>query len=392
MSGSYDLGMPNRRVFIVHPYVQSYRRGLYERLSSTLRELGLELRVVANESPPSLRERNDSTSGAWSREVPSRWVSILGRDVAVRSLSELQPEAGDLFVLEQALKNLDTYPLLLRKQRSSFGVAMWGHGKTYSTYQHPVLRYAKNRLTQQAEWFFAYTYGGARYVNTHGFPASRTTVLNNTIDTATLLRDLTSVERASIEGFSRSLGLTPGRTCIFVGGIDERKGIDFLIAAASCVAEQLAGFTLLIGGAGRDMAKVQAAERSGAPIRYLGRLQGLDKALALKAADAMMIPQWIGLVAVDSLVSGRPIITTRHNSHSPESEYLIPGRNIIFTKHSVAEYANGIADLLCDTRRLNHMQMSSASDAHIFGLDDMVNRFAKGLQAWVRQRRLHRLP
>jgi len=280
----------------------------------------------------------------------------------------------------------------MSSRRNGFGVAMWGHGKTYSTYQPKGLRVAKNSLTRQVEWFFAYTYGGARYVNSHGFPTGHTTILNNTIDTQGLSQDLNSVGLNQVQDFNKALGLTPGRTGIFVGGIDRKKGIDFLVATARRIATDLPGFTLLVGGEGSDLPRVRAAEQCGAPIRSLGRLEGWRKALALQTADIMMVPQWIGLVAVDSLVAGRPIVTTWHKSHSPEVEYLVPNRNVIFTNHSIDDYARGVADLLRHTRRLQYMQLSSREDSALFGIDQTVDRFAGGVAAWIDQRRRYGLP
>ena len=89
---------------------------------------------------------------------------------------------SDLVILEQARRNLEAYPLLFG--RSSVSVALWGHGRTSAretrAWEHRWL----DRMTMRADWFFAYTEGGRKYVVDRGFPADRTTVVQNSTDTA----------------------------------------------------------------------------------------------------------------------------------------------------------------------------------------------------------------
>jgi glycosyltransferase involved in cell wall biosynthesis len=292
----------------------------------------------------------------------------------------------DLVLVEQAIRNLETYPLLARKAVGGPSVAMWGHGRSYSTPQGPTLAAAKQFLTRRCDWFFAYTQAGAVHVIDHGFPATRVSVLNNTIDTDELQRDLESVSDADIDRFRREYGLTPGRTALFLGGIDQAKGIDFLLESALAAGEQLPGFVLLVGGAGAQLEDVKAAQRSGAPVRALGRLDGVAKALVLRATDVLAIPQWIGLVAVDSLVSGRPIVSTWHNAHSPEQEYLEPGISAVFTDHDVVAYSHGLTQALTSLDLVTMQGACLAAAPHL-SLDHMVDAFVEGVVAWDHVRR-----
>lgn len=378
-----------RRVVIVHPFVQEYRRPLYERLAQQLADEGRRLVVVWNRPAPRLEARANSIEDRWTQRVPSRWVEVGSREVVMRRLGVLDLGAEDLVIVEQAIKNLETYPLLAERliPRGALrgpGVAMWGHGRSYSTPQAQPLAGFKQWLTHRMDWFFAYTQAGADHVIRHGFRADRVTVLNNTIDTVALRRDLEDV--AEIESFRSDLGLTPGRTALFLGGVDRAKGIDFLLESAHLAAEKLPGFSLVIGGAGDDLRRLNPVVGSGSPVRMLGRVDGAQKARALTAADVMTIPQWIGLVAVDALVAGRPIVSTVHPSHSPEREYLVDGRTAVFTRHDPHDYATAIIDLLGDPERLSQMQDACRSDADAFKLDHMVDAFMGGIRGWAEAR------
>jgi len=124
------------------------------------------------------------------------------------------------------------------------------------------------------------------------------------------------------------------------------------------------------------------AEAAGAPVRLLGRLDGKAKALALRAADILAIPEQIGLVVVDALASARPIITTDHPLHGPEYDYLVPGETSIVTAHHVTDYAAAMVSTLSATDRLADMQVAAVQASHRYTLDGMVDSFVEGVLAW----------
>jgi glycosyltransferase involved in cell wall biosynthesis len=370
---------------IIHPFVQVYRQPLYQRLSEQLSSEGRELVVVWNPPAPRLAGRSDSTTAAWTYPVPTRWVPLGGREIVFRRLGGLGLGPADLVIVEQAVKNLETYPLLASGRRGGPGVAMWGHGRSYSVPQPAAIAAAKQWLTRRADWFFAYTTAGADHVIDRGFPAPRVTVLKNTIDTGALQADLAALN--DVAEYRRRQGLTPGRTALFLGGVDRAKGIDFLLKSAQIVADSLPGFTLLVAGAGDELHKVVALEQAGGPVRALGRVDGHQKALALAACDVLAVPEWIGLVAVDSLVAGRPIVTTHHHSHSPESEYLHHGVTAVFSEHDPVSYAHEIRSLLLDDRRVERMQAACVAESSEYSLSRMVDSFASGIRTWDATRR-----
>jgi glycosyltransferase involved in cell wall biosynthesis len=200
-----------------------------------------------------------------------------------------------------------------------------------------------------------------------------------------------SITSGDVEAFQSRYGLTPGRTALFLGGVDKAKGIDFLLESARQAERLLPRFVLLVGGAGQDLPKVRSAQAEGAPVRALGRLDGAEKALALRAADVLAIPEWIGLVAVDSLVAGRPVVSTFHPSHSPEHEYLVPGATAMFVGHSAGAYARAMTDLLDSGEQLAAMQENCVNQSAHYSLNQMIDNFVEGVLAWSEIRRFGRL-
>ena len=382
------LSPNHKRLIIIQSYIPAYREAFFRRLRPALSDQGIALRVIAGEPDGTQAMRGDSARTPLADgAIEKRSLTIAHRSLTLRSLrNEVKTYAPNGIIVEQAIKNLETYLLLIRRRRSAQPqVALWGHGRTYSTQQGVLTAKFKDWITNQSDWFFAYTQEGADYLESHGYDRARISVLNNTLDTEELLGYLNEVSTDDVESFRREHSLVEGRTAVFMGGVDAVKGINFLLDSADRISAELEGFRLLIAGSGSEVPMVRSREAAGAPIIYLGRVDGREKALALKASDVMLIPQWVGLVAVDSLVAGRPIVTTRHPSHSPEFAYLNSGHNSIVVEHDSALYAAAVCALLEDRGLLTALQTQCIQDSASLSMEAMVSAFAIGCHAWLQE-------
>lgn len=373
------------RLMVIQPYVPAYRVPFFHELRRVLSGMDVKLFLAAGRPEGDMERRGDDrTVGVADEIVAIRQLNVGGRKLLRRRVGpvihRVQP---DLIVVEQAVKNLETYPLLVRQAVGTGArVGMWGQGRTFSTPQGETARRAKDWMTGRCDWFFAYTDEGAEYVAAHGIPADRVTVLNNSIDSDQLRADLAMVTDEAVAMFRGEHGLTLGQTALFMGGVDRTKGIDFLLDTACIVAEAIPGFRLLVAGSGSSEPVVRARQAAGEPIVALGRVDGEAKALALRVAEVMMIPEWVGLVAVDSLVAARPIISTTHASHSPEFAYLRDKRNAFVFDHDIHEYAKGVTSVLEDPKRLAAVQDQARTDSFQYSIDKMAERFAQGVGKW----------
>lgn len=377
---------------IIQPHIPRYVVPLFDQLHAALLEHNIELTVVHGQPLGMHSHRADTASPRpWTLEVHSTRIALpAGRAVLVKRVQHaIKTINPDLVIVEQAIKNMEAYPLLIRQSIGGPSIAMWGHGRSYSTSQGAAAAAFKQWLTRRSQWFFAYTQSGANYVVGHGFPRTRTTVLNNTIDTESLRRDLEAVSDVELAEFRARYGLIDGRAALFLGGVDKDKGIDFLFAAAAEAARIMPGFVLLIGGDGAMRPQCEAAQAAGAPIRVLGRLDGHPKALALQATDVLAVPDSIGLVAIDSLVASRPIVGTIHALHGPERDYLETDRTAVFADHNPTDYAAALIGLLSDPERLRVMQAASLSASEAYSLGHTVRAFVDGVLAWDEIRRFN---
>lgn len=374
-----------KKLLILQPYIPEYRVAFFRDLRTALQDKGFELVLAAGRAQGHLEQRGDDrTESTADVLLSSRSVGVGGKSFLVRDVrSVLHQVQPDLVIAEQAIKNTDVYSLLMRqavKGTPRFG--LWGQGRAFSTPQGRMGSLLKQWVTRRSDWFFAYTQEGADYVVQHGVPPNRVTVLNNTVDTEQLRRDLDNVSDAQVEDFGQQHSLVAGKTALFLGGVDATKGIEFLLDAAEEVAKQVPGFRLVIAGSGASSDLVRRRQLEGSPIVFVGRLEGHAKAVALRAADVMMIPEWVGLVAVDSLVAGCPIATTRHPSHSPEFSYLRDQRNAFVFEHELSAYSRGVAEILGDTGLLARVRAQAFGDSAQYSLTEMTVRFAQGVQDW----------
>lgn len=98
----------------------------------------------------------------------------------------------------------------------------------------------------------------------------------------------------------RRLGLPEdGRLVVSLSRLVPRKGMDVLIEAAAQLMAIRPDLTVAIGGSGRDRTRLdRLAERSGAPVRFLGRVPDDDMPALYGAADVFAMlcrNRWAGL-------------------------------------------------------------------------------------------------
>lgn len=163
-----------------------------------------------------------------------------------------------------------------------------------------------------------------------------------------------------------SLGLSEERMILFVGRIQQLKGIEVLLRAARALVDraEMPPFQVMIVG-GRP-----SGERNDPEIRELHRLQRLVGELGLndrirwagaidqrelpryyQAADVTVVPstyESFGLVALESMACGTPVVASKVGGllatvQNGENGFLIPSRN-------PDDYACRIAELLGPTK------------------------------------------
>jgi glycosyltransferase involved in cell wall biosynthesis len=367
-----------RRVAIIQPAVPQYRVPIFTRLIAAAEEEGIRIDLFQGVTPSAIRAREDAGDATFIHPLRTREWNVRGRALFYKSPAPVRRAGYDLVVLEQAIRNIEAFELVARL--GGRRIAFWGHGRTYTKDVSPLEEALKHWLTRRAAWFFGYTQRGVDAVVEHGFPRDRTTVLNNTIDTGALRADLSAVSDSEVADFSRHHDLR-GSTALYLGGLDTYKRIQFLLDSAMIAHKQCSDFRLLIAGNGSDRELVEEFVARSPWAIYLGGVRGLDKARALRAAQAVSIPGAIGLAALDSLVAGTPIVTTDFPYHGPEFDYLADGMTAVATRNDENSYADGLVAFLADRLRQQEMSERCQIEAQKYPLDNMVSGLLAGIKS-----------
>ena len=108
------------------------------------------------------------------------------------------------------------------------------------------------------------------------------------------------------------------KNILFLSRVHIKKGINFLIEAASQLSEELKGYTITIAGPGEESyvnELKQMASRLGVAdmFRFIGPVFGEGKWKLYQEADLFVLPthsENFGIVVAEALATGTPVITT----------------------------------------------------------------------------------
>ena len=126
-----------------------------------------------------------------------------------------------------------------------------------------------------------------------------------------------SADRAQLR---RALGLPSNPTALFVGRLEPLKGVDILIQAAGLADVDPALHVVIVGGDATDTAeraRLQGLARAagvGDRVHFVDAVDRDTLAHYYRAADVCVVPSYyesFGLVAVEALACGTPVIATR---------------------------------------------------------------------------------
>ncbi len=162
----------------------------------------------------------------------------------------------------------------------------------------------------------------------------------------------------------KKLGLPPHQpVLLFVGRLDPFKGPDVLLQAAAMMEEEAQ--IVVVGGklAGdrelQDLQKLAVEYNISHRVHFWGARPQEELPLIYSAADATVIPSYhesFGLVAVESLACGTPVVATRAGGLTTvikhgETGYLVP--------RCPGFFAERLDTLLRDTALLEQMRVSA---------------------------------
>jgi D-inositol-3-phosphate glycosyltransferase len=200
----------------------------------------------------------------------------------------------------------------------------------------------------------------------------------------------------------RELGLGPEPTLLFVGRIQRLKGIDVLIRAAAALSGEVRGIRVLVAGGSVDgdgkgpteenqelhrlRALVDELGLRGA-VQFIGAVDQQRLPLYYRAADVTVMPstyESFGLVAVESMACGTPVVASRVGGlativRDGENGALIPWRDPRL-------FADRVRAILTDDRLAARLRRGALETARTYSWDGVAERTAAVYDGMVGQR------
>ena len=361
--------------------MKQYRAPFFEKLDKHLRSDDIRL-TVAYSGPTAAESQKKDTCELpmeYGLKVKGFWLwpeRLLYQPLLRMALR------SDLVIVEQANRNLLNHILVPLSRLGLRRVAFWGHGTNCQPEQIPLSEWYRRKMLNWASWWFAYTRGTGRYLESQGVPASKITAVQNSVDTQEIwehVRRLTERGRTTLRAkldipATASVG-------IFCGMLDKTKELPFLIESSGIIKSRISDYHLIMVGGGPEQEGLQRLTEGKDWVHWVGPRFGKEKAELLAISDAFLLPGRVGLAILDAFAAGLPMVTTRFKFHAPEIEYLEDGVNGLMTDHEVGTYADGVSSLLVTKDSLAELQAGARSSAEMYSIENMVDNFGSGVRS-----------
>jgi len=326
--------MARARVAILHQgCVPTYRKPFFERLA---RRSQREYVVFHGNPDPTASVVPAPGPYAFpNRHVSNHFFRVFGRSLAFQSVI-LPVLFGDYdaLVVGHEIKYVSNLILGVLFKLLGRPVILWGHGGTRNlegadgnrrqTALTRLVEKLKARMILGATGYMAYSSSGADYVERVGMPRNRITVLLNTIDMSDEIAAHERWQQRDREEIRARLGIAPGAIVfIFIGRLIPLKRVGLLAQTIRSLRAEGLPVEALVVGSGPDDAELEREFGGESWCHRLGAVFERERiAELMRAADAVAIPDYVGLAINHAFAHGLPVITMKSKIHGPEIEYL----------------------------------------------------------------------
>lgn len=374
------------KVAVVYRSLPQYRRRFYELLRERLDELGVEFVLVYGQPGRNDAAKLDTVELPWAYKIRNRVINLGSREVYWQPCLRLLRDV-DLVIVEQASKLLVNYVLfgyhLLGRKRLAF----WGHGKNFQQRRTSDLAETVKRwMSRRVHWWFAYNNLSANVVTAMGYPEDRITVVQNAIDTRSLIRARSEGDAERLDAIRDELGVEGSNVCIYTGAMYAEKRMDLLLEACVLIKKDVPDFETVFVGAGPDDHLVKEAAEKHKWIHYVGPKFDEEKVPYFMLSKLLLMPAAVGLAVLDAFALEVPLVTTDGPFHGPEIEYLVDGANGVCLPNpdDPVAYAAAVARLLQDDTKREKLVAGCRESANLYTVEEMVEKFASGVLGALR--------
>lgn len=375
-----------KKVCIVQRVLTHYRLAFFEKLNADLSGHGISLSVIHGLGHNADRERGYLADLDWAQSVPDHYVYV-GKKHCVYQPYWPYLKGADMVVVGQEMKLLLNYELLLRRWSGAFKLGLWGHRINHQEKATSLRNNIKKRFNHQADWWFVYTMAEGQALCADGFPSEKITVVQNSIDTKTLVDVRARMDPAAVARLKTSLGISEEAAVgLFCGGMYREKRLPFLIDACMELHKRTPDFHMIFIGGGPEDCLVKEAAEQNAWIHYVGSLyEEKERVPYFMLANVLLHPGLVGLAVLDSFALEVPTVTTQYPFHSPEIEYLEDGYNGVMTSNTREAYVDGVLHVLGDPEYRKRLLDGCRETVQKYSTETMVANFSSGIRQCLGQ-------
>ncbi len=289
----------------------------------------------------------------------------------------------DLIVVGNSIHNL-SYPLTYLWRFLGKPVAYWGQGRDTSVQDASGVKglseKAKIWMTCHSDGFFAYTESVRDFMVQQGLSEDKIFTLYNTIDIEKL-RLIFEEHIRSRDDYKKSEGLEGKKVLLFVGRLNHRKRLDFLIDTFAILRRQDSDYHLIVIGGGDTSYITKLEEACGKDsISYKGSVSEEDINYYYMISDLYIFPGAVGFGPIQALCFDLTPVIIDSPIHNPEYDYLNRENSIICDRAVSPEaYADAIDTHLQDTNQWNRVRAQAWPSIRHLTVENMAKNFVHGI-------------
>ena len=365
-----------KKVLIIQQIIPEYRLAFFKLLKAELEKSNITLDLIYG-TGNNASEIENAQALPWARQIANKSLGFGKLNLIWQPLIKYLGHQ-DLIIVEKANKLLLNYYIIIARKFWKNRLGFWGHGRNMQADAQSTGNRINRLILKKCDWWWAYTNSVKEFLVQHRYPPGRITVVQNSIDTHTLRMQLSEVDESEIILLKKQFGINSNYTAIFCGRMYSEKRLNFILETCYLVKAEIPEFHMILIGSGPDSELAEKAAASHKWIHYLGAIIGRERVKYFKLASVQLMPGIVGLGILDSFALETPIITTMHNQHSPEIEYLENGVNGMITGNTLAEYSETVINTLKTNKYLDLIDGCILS-AKEYTMEKMVENFKNGI-------------
>ena len=365
-----------KKVLIIQQIIPEYRLAFFKLLKAELEKSNITLDLIYG-TGNNASEIENAQALPWARQIANKSLGFGKLNLIWQPLIKYLGHQ-DLIIVEKANKLLLNYYIIVARKFWKNRLGFWGHGRNMQADAQSTGNRINRLILKKCDWWWAYTNSVKEFLVQHRYPPGRITVVQNSIDTHTLRMQLSEVDESEIILLKKQFGINSNYTAIFCGRMYSEKRLNFILETCYLVKAEIPEFHMILIGSGPDSELAEKAAASHKWIHYLGAIIGRERVKYFKLASVQLMPGIVGLGILDSFALETPIITTMHNQHSPEIEYLENGVNGMITGNTLAEYSETVINTLKTNKYLDLIDGCILS-AKEYTMEKMVENFKNGI-------------